>query len=60
MSTGLLDHKGMWDEDPDYTPQGIESIVLYNETAARKVLIDGQLYIIRENAIYTISGARVK
>ena len=61
MGTGVLTHKGMWDEDPDYDPyQGIEDIVIEENGETRKMLIDGQLYIIRENAIYTISGARVK
>lgn len=61
MGTGILDHKGMWDEDPDYDPhQGIEDIVISNDTEVRKVLHDGQLYIIRDNAIYTVSGQRVK
>ena len=61
MGTGLLTHKGMWDEDPDYDPyQGIEDILLDGDNATRKVLHDGQLYIIRENAIYNVSGQRVK
>lgn len=29
MSTGLLDHKGMWDEDPDYMPwDAVEDVLV--------------------------------
>ena len=61
MSTGLLDHKGMWDEDPDYVaPEGLENVTIPTEKAA-KVLIDGALYIVHpDGSIYTIQGARVK
>ena len=49
------------DEDPDYDPyQGIENINVEGNEGVRKVLIDGQLYIIRDNAIYNVSGLRVK
>ena len=61
IGTGVLSFKGMWDEDPDYNPwQGIEDIVIEGDASTRKMLIDGQLYIIRENAIYNVSGQRVK
>lgn len=58
----------MIDEDPNniepYTPgsseQALESIRLEENTGTRKVLLHGQLYIIRENAIYNVSGLRVK
>ena len=61
MSTGVLDHKGMWDEDPDYiAPQGIEEITPDAEKTI-KVLRDGQLYIVMPNgAIYNAAGMRVK
>lgn len=59
MSTGILEYKGMWDEDPDYNPwQGIESIEAGEGTD--KVLIDGALYIVREGAVYNVTGMRVK
>jgi hypothetical protein len=54
------DHVGMWDEDPDYVvPQDIE-LVQPSDTGVQKVLIDGTIYILRDNAIYTIQGTRVK
>ena len=61
MSTGILDHKGMWDEDPDYiAPQGIEEITPDAEKTI-KVLRNGQLYIVMPNgAIYNAAGMRVK
>ena len=59
LSTGILEYKGMWDEDPDYNPwQGIESIEAGEGTD--KVLIDGALYIVREGAVYNVTGMRVK
>jgi len=59
--SSIRDHKGMWDEDPDYVVpfQGIESIQ-DSELSIQKILIDGNIYIVRENAIYTIQGVRVK
>ena len=62
MSTGLLDHKGMWDEDPDYIVpfEGVEEITPDAEKTI-KVLRDGQLYIVMPNgAIYNAAGMRVK
>ncbi|MBR4500159.1 MAG: hypothetical protein IKP11_06445 [Paludibacteraceae bacterium] len=49
------DHVGMWDEDP----QGIENIQVPEE-GTHKILHEGQIYIIRDNAIYTIQGTRVR
>jgi hypothetical protein len=63
MSTGLLDHKGMWDEDPDYNPfeEGIENIVSPDNSKAAKVLHEGALYIVMpEGAIFNATGVRVK
>ena len=59
--SSIRDHKGLWDEDPDYVVpyQSIESIQ-DSELSIQKVLIDGTIYIVRENAIYTIQGIRVK
>lgn len=59
--SSIRDHKGLWDEDPDYVVpyQGIES-VQDSEPGIQKILIDGNIYIVRENAIYTIQGVRVK
>lgn len=57
--SGLLQHFGMWDEDPDYNPwQGIEDIEAGEGT--KKVLMNGVLYIVREGAVYTVTGMRVK
>ena len=57
------DHKGMWDEDPDYIApeqQGFESLVTETNEAARKVLIDGHIYILRGDAVYNLNGTRVR
>ena len=60
--SSIRDHKGLWDEDPDYVVpyQGIENIDVESNTGVRKMLIDGQLYILRDNAIYNVTGVRVK
>lgn len=56
-----VEHITLIDEDPDYDPSlGIEDINVESNEGTRKVLIDGQLYIIRENAIYNATGLRVK
>ncbi len=59
----IRDHKGMWDEDPDYIApemQGIESIQP-SVISSQKILRDGQLYIVRpDGAIYNATGVRVK
>ena len=59
----IRDHKGMWDEDPDYIApelQGIESIQP-SAISSQKILRDGQLYIVRpDGAVYNATGARVK
>lgn len=59
----IRDHKGMWDEDPDYVApelQGIESIQP-SAISSQKILRDGQFYIIRpDGAIYNATGVRVK
>lgn len=49
------DHVGMWDEDP----QGIENIQVPEE-GTHKILHEGQIYIIRDNVIYTVQGTRVR
>lgn len=58
---GIRDHKGLWDEDPDYVVpyQGIESIQP-SAFSIQKVLIDGQIYIIRGDHMYDIRGQRVR
>lgn len=55
------DHVGMWDEDPDYVVpyQGIESIQP-SAFSIQKILIDGNIYILRDNVIYDIRGQRVR
>jgi len=59
--SSIRDHKGLWDEDPDYVVpyQGIEEITLPEE-GVQKILLDGNIYIIRENVIYDIRGQRVR
>ena len=42
----------------EYTPQGVENVVV--EQAAIKALRDGQLVIIRGDAVYSITGIRIK
>ena len=55
------DHKGMWDEDPDYVlPFGIEEIRLDETTNGQKFLIDGQLIIVRDGKAFNALGTRVK
>ena len=58
--SSIRDHKGMWDEDPDYVVpyDGIEQIEAGE--SMNKVLMNGELYIVREGAIYTVTGVRVK
>ena len=59
--SSIRDHKGLWDEDPDYVVpyQGIE-IVQDSELGIQKILIDGNIYIIRDHVIYDIRGQRVR
>lgn len=52
----VLNHVGMWDEDYAH---GIDQIDL-TDTTTRKVLIDGTIYIVRENAVYDLNGNRVR
>ena len=61
-SSSVRDHKGMWDEDPTQQPpqDGLEDVVLDSDDAVRKVILNGQLYIIRGNAIYNANGLRVR
>lgn len=59
--SSIRDHKGMWDEDPDYiAPQGIEEIAIQPSAFSQKVLIDGQIYIIRGNEKYSIMGIKLQ
>ena len=62
--SSIRDHKGMWDEDPDYIApeqphEGLESI-LPSADSIRKVLIDGQIYILRGVAVYNLNGIRIR
>ena len=61
-SSSVRDHKGMWDEDPTQQPpqDGLEDVVLDSDDAVRKVILNGQLYIIRGKAIYNIQGQQVR
>ena len=55
------DHKGMWDEDPDYViPFGIEEVRLDKAVDGQKLLIDGQLIIVRDGKAFNALGTRVK
>ena len=56
-----LEHVGMWDEDPDYVPpyEGIENIVAPAE-GVQKILLDGQLYILRDGKVYNAAGVQVR
>ena len=50
---------------PSLTPTGMETVgsdndANINAAAARKLLINGHLYILREGRIYTATGARVR
>lgn len=79
--SSIRDHKGMWDEDPDYVVpddggqgggqgeggqgeggQGDKDALDQIEVGQgmSKVLVDGVLYIVRQGAIYTATGVRVK
>lgn len=58
MSTGLLDHHGMWDEEPG--EQGVENTASDTNTNVRKVLKDGQLFIIRDGKTFNLQGVLVK
>jgi len=40
------------------TPQGIENVVLTEK--AQKVLVDGVIYIIRDNKIFNLQGTQVR
>ena len=58
--SSIRDHKGMWDEDPDYiAPEGIESVQT-SEGTIQKVLMDGHIYILRGDAIYNLNGCRIR
>ena len=62
--SSIRDHKGMWDEDPDYIApeqphEGLESIQP-SADSIRKVLIDGQIYILRGGAVYNLNGIRIR
>ena len=62
--SSIRDHKGMWDEDPDYIApeqqqEGLESIHP-SADSIRKVLIDGQIYILRGGAMYNLNGIRIR
>ena len=62
----IRDHKGMWDEDPDYIAPEQQAIdqptsAFSLKGRANKILRDGQLYIVRpDGAIYTVTGVRVR
>ena len=54
---GLLEHEGMWDEDPD-VPQTVDN-VLAGE-GATKVIENGAMLILRDGKKYNVVGARVE
>jgi len=41
-------------------PQGLEEIFAQPATESQKLLIDGQIYILRNGAVYNIQGTRVR
>ena len=56
IKTGIMNYKP---RDTMYAfPEGLEDVLI--DGNARKVMIDGTLYIVRENGIFTVTGARVK
>lgn len=59
-TSAYLDHKPLWDEDPDYVAptEGIEDIESQKTTT--KILREGQLLILRDGRIYTITGMEVR
>ena len=61
--SSIRDHKGMWDEDPDYIvpQQGIEQTIGDQHDTNRKFIRDGQLYIILpDGQIFNAAGIRVR
>ena len=65
----VLDKSGLTDKAPEKSltkglrstggrKQGIENVVLTDK--AQKLMIDGALYIIRNNKLYNVQGAVVK
>ena len=64
--SSVRDHKGMWDEDPDYIApelQGIDQTPFPSGEGrgeAVKLLIDGQLYILHNGQMYNVQGTLVK
>jgi hypothetical protein len=59
MSTGLLDHKGLWDEEGGL-PWGVEQISQELRADSQKMIKDGQLLILRDGKVYNAQGALVK
>jgi len=57
---GILSHAGMWDEDPDYTPWGVETVSLQPNADSQKIIRDGQILIVRDGKVYNLFGARVQ
>ena len=59
--SSIRDHKGLWDEDPDYVvPFEDMERVQISDDPVQKILIDGNIYILRDNVIYDIRGQRVR
>lgn len=52
-------HITLYDEDPSYFTQGIESVATPSNDA-RKVLRDGQLLILRDGKTYNVLGTAIK
>lgn len=53
---------GLYTEDllPEEPVTGVETIVNSTYSSAKKILHNGQLYILRDGNIYTISGQKIK
>ena len=58
--SSIRDHKGLWDEDPDYIvpEQGIESIQ-HSDDSVQKFIINGQLIIEKNGVRYNVLGTRM-
>ena len=57
LSGSTLQHEGMWDEDDT---QRVEQLGTTDIQSARKILKDGQLFIIRDGKTYNVMGTVVK
>ncbi len=61
VGSSIRDHKGMWDEDPDYIVpfQGIEDVQSDKESCT-KILLNGQLIIEKNGKKYNVLGGLIQ